>query len=187
MAHPLELQPLPVRYVVAAILTVAGAEPGRAQDALIVGNVSPQFNLERLEGGRVALGALRGRPVVLNFWASWCMPCRTEMPDLINAWHANRGALEILAVNLTDQEQRKDVNRFVTEFGVPFPVLLDVRGKVRKLYSLVSLPTTVFVDSSGVVRAIHSGPLTGNALELGLKTIIPDFKPGPKKAAGAQN
>ena len=97
------------------------------------------------------------------------------MPDLIDAWHKNPGALEILAVNITDQEKRKDVTRFVAEFGVPFPVLLDVRGKVRELYSLVLLPTTVFLDSGGVVRTVHSGPLTRKALELGLGTILPDL------------
>jgi hypothetical protein len=97
------------------------------------------------------------------------------MPNLIEAWRADSGAMDVLAVNLTDQEKRKDVTRFVTELGIPFPVLLDVRGKVRELYSLVSLPTTVFLDSSGVVRTIHSGPLTPDALERGLATIRPNF------------
>lgn len=159
-----------------AILVVAGAESAPAQkDALVVGRPAPLFELERLDGGRLALGEFRGRPTVINFWASWCGPCRTEMPDLIHAWRANIGALEILAVNLTDQEKRKDVTRFVAALGIPFPVLLDVRGKVRELYSLVSLPTTVFVDSGGVVRTLHSGPLTVGALERGLGTILPDL------------
>ena len=161
----------------AAILIIAGAEPAQAQkDALMVGRPSPLFDLERLEGGRLTLGQFRGRPVLINFWASWCKPCRTEMPELINAWHANAGAMEFLAVNLTDQEKRADVTRFVDELAVPFPVLLDVRGKVRELYSLVLLPTTVFVDSGGMVRIVHSGPLTADALELGLGTILPHFR-----------
>jgi len=159
-----------------AILVLAGAEPAHAQkDALVAGRASPLFELEQLDGGRLALGEFRGRPVVINFWASWCVPCRTEMPDLINAWRANAGAMEILAVNLTDQEKRKDVTRFVTELEIPFPVLLDDRGKVRELYSLVLLPTTVFVDSGGMVRTVHSGPLTVHALERGLGTILPGF------------
>ena len=139
----------------------------------MVGRPSPLFELERLGGGRLTLGEFRGRPVIINFWASWCEPCRTEMPELIDAWHRNTGAFEILAVNLTDQEKRKDVTRFVAEFGVPFPVLLDARGKVRERYSLTLLPTTVFVDSAGIVRTVHSGPLTEGALELGLGTILP--------------
>ena len=160
----------------AAILVFAGTQQAQAQkDALVVSRPSPLFELEKLTGGRLTLSEFRGRPIVINFWASWCKPCRTEMPDLIRAWRANMGALEVLAVNLTDQENRADVTRFVDELAVPFPVLLDVRGKVRELYSLVLLPTTVFVDSGGIVRIVHSGPLTADALEGGLRTIIPDL------------
>jgi thiol-disulfide isomerase/thioredoxin len=157
-----------------AILVFAGTQQAQAQkDALVVGRPSPRFELEKLTGGRLTLSEFRGRPIVINFWASWCKPCRTEMPDLIRAWRANAGALEVLAVNLTDQENRADVTRFVDELALPFPVLLDVRGKVRELYALVLLPTTVFVDSAGLVRTVHSGPLTATALELGLGTILP--------------
>ena len=156
-----------------AILAIACAESTQAQnDVLGVGRPSPLFDLERLGGGRLTLGEFRGRPVIINFWASWCVPCRTEMPQLIPAWQGNTGAFEILAVNLTDQEKRKDITRFVAELGLPFPVLLDDRGKVRERYSLVLLPTTVFVDSAGIVQTVHSGPLTEGALELGLGTIL---------------
>jgi thiol-disulfide isomerase/thioredoxin len=157
---------------------------------LVVGRPSPLFELERLDGGQLALGEFRGRPVVINFWASWCAPCRTEMPDLISARRANTGLLEILAVNLTDQERRTDVTRFVAELGIPFPVLLDVRGKVRELYSLALLPTTVFVDSGGMVRTVHAGPLTPAALELGLRSIIPHLttnQSAPAKASPERN
>ncbi len=175
----------------AAILVIACAEPTHAQDdVLVVGRPSPLFELERLEGGRLTLGELRGRPVVINFWASWCKPCRTEMPDLIDAWRARAGAIEILAVNLTDQENRKDVTRFVAKLRIPFPVLLDVRGKVRAMYSLVLLPTTVFVDSGGMVRTVHSGPLTTEALELGLGTILPHStanQSSPAKSSDPRN
>ena len=170
--------------MLAAIPLIACPEPTHAQkDAVVVGRPSPMFELERLEGGRVNLGEFRGRPVVINFWATWCVPCRTEMPELIDAWRRNAGAIEILAVNLTDQEKRKDVTRFVAEFAVPFPVLLDVRGKVRERYALVLLPTTIFVDSAGIVRTVHSGPLTEGALEVGLGTILPHLSSTPVQSS----
>jgi hypothetical protein len=81
--------------------------------------------------------------------------------------------LVILAVNLTDQERRKDIGRFVSELGMTFPVLLDARGKVRELYDLTSVPTTVFVDSRGLVRGLHPGPITRHALDRGLVAILP--------------
>lgn len=163
-----------MRLAIAALAITVATAPAQAQeDGPRVGHEAPRFDLERLDGGRAELDGLRGRPVIINFWASWCAPCRVEMPDLISAWREHNGkGLQILAVNLTDQERRKDVTRFVTEFGLPFPVLLDTRGKVRELYALVSLPTTVFLDSAGIVRSVQSGPLTQNALAQGLEAIL---------------
>jgi hypothetical protein len=100
------------------------------------------------------------------------------MPELAAAWQARRASgLEVLAVNLTDQERLKDVEAFVAELAPPFPVLLDKRGRVRERYSLAALPTTYFIDSLGVVRGVHAGPLTSPALEKGLALILPSAAP----------
>jgi peroxiredoxin len=164
-----------VKPTVLALALMAATVPVQAQqDGPRIGHEALHFELDRLDSGHVELEGLRGRPVIINFWASWCAPCRAEMPDLISAWRQHSGhGLQVLAVNLTDQERRKDVTRFVAELEMPFPVLLDTRGKVRELYALISLPTTVFVDSTGIVRGVHSGPLTRNALALGLGAILP--------------
>ncbi|MCI0371530.1 MAG: TlpA family protein disulfide reductase [candidate division NC10 bacterium] len=143
-----------------------------------VGALAPDFALKRLDGGGVRIAELKGRPVLINFWATWCAPCRTEMPALVSLWNSQRETgLEVLAVNLTDQERRRDVARFVSEFRIPFSILLDERGRVRERYGLVTLPTTVFVDPAGMVRAIHRGPLTEDALARGLEAI--DLAPEP--------
>jgi cytochrome c biogenesis protein CcmG, thiol:disulfide interchange protein DsbE len=169
----LTLRSLAVVGTLAAIVPAAGAQQGHPEP----GRPAAGFNLSRLEGGQLELAELRGRPVVINFWATWCAPCRTEMPLLISAWRDNRRlGLEIVAVNLTDQERRKDVLRFVQQMGVPFPVVLDEHGRVRERYGLVSLPTTVFVDSVGIVQTLHSGPLSGADLAKGLATILPTAK-----------
>jgi thiol-disulfide isomerase/thioredoxin len=124
----------------------------------------------------VARAAGAQSPVIINFWASWCVPCRTEIPDLVAVYqeHAASG-LAVLAVNLTDQERRQDIGRFVEATAMPFPVLLDERGKVRERYELVMVPTTVFVDRFGVVQRIYAGPIGRRAIEDGLETIlVPD-------------
>lgn len=142
------------------------------------GDSAPAISLDLLGGGKASLASLLGHPVLVNFWATWCTPCRQEMPELAAAWQAHRAkGLEVLAVNLTDQERLKDVEAFVAELSLPFPVLLDKRGRVRERYSLATLPTTYFVDSLGVVRGVHPGPLTSGALAKGLTLILPTAGP----------
>jgi thiol-disulfide isomerase/thioredoxin len=135
---------------------------------------APQFTLQTLAGPGASLSDYEGRPVLINFWASWCKPCRSEMPDIIAAYQAHQGTgLAVLAINLTDQEGMKDVRRFVAEFHMPFPVLLDEKGRVRRLYALVGVPTSVFIGSDGVVRVVNPGPITKETLERGLAEILP--------------
>jgi len=138
------------------------------------GHPAPDIELKSFDGRRTRLSEFRGRPVLMNFWASWCDPCRIEMPELAAAYEAHREAgLQILAVNLRDQERERDVRRFVEEFRLPFPILLDRRGAVRRRYRVRAIPTTVFIDSTGTVRRVHAGPLTAEALRQGLGEILP--------------
>ncbi len=143
--------------------------------AIEAGVPAPQIDLETLDGGRVKLSALRGHPVVITFWGTWCPPCRDEFPALVAAHQKHRGAgLEILAVNQRDQElNTKEVEAFAREFGVDFPVALDPKGRSRKTFRLIALPTTVFVDSAGTIRTVHSGPISSRQLAEGIATILP--------------
>jgi len=138
-----------------------------------LGAVAPDFSLKTLAGDTVSLSHLRGRPVFLNFWATWCKPCRGEMTDIIAAYDAHHTAgLEVVAINLTDQERMKDVRTFVHDLQLPFPVLLDEKGKVRKTYRLRGVPTSVFIDTLGVVRLVNIGPITRENIQRGLAEIL---------------
>jgi len=135
---------------------------------------APEFTLKALAGPEASLSDYKGRPVLINFWSSWCKPCRSEMPDIVAAYRAHQeSGLEVLAINLTDQEGMKDVRKFVAEFQMPFPVLLDEKGRVRRLYALIGVPTSVFIGSDGVVRAVNPGPITKEILERDLAEILP--------------
>src|SRR5437867_11504447 len=122
---------LHVCFIVAAALA-SQAPPYAALD----------FTITTLAGDSVTLSSLKGRPVYLNFWASWCTPCRGEMMDIIGAYGAHGDQhVVVLAINLTDQEHMTDVRRFVTELQLPFPVLLDRTGQLRQRYRCRGLPT----------------------------------------------
>ena len=142
---------------------------------LAAGSRAPEIELSKLQGGKVKLSKLRGHPVVVTFWGTWCPPCREEFPELDALYRKHHEAgLEVLAVNQRDQElSTKDVQAFVDEFAVTFPVLLDPRGRSRRNYRLVALPTTVFIDSRGSIREVHSGPISREQLARGVASIVP--------------
>jgi len=157
-----------------AFLLAAGAGTLDAQTEKI-GKRAPEIDLPTLTGGRVELSKMRGHPVVVSFWGTWCPPCRDEFPELIRmqAKHSAAG-LYIIGVNGRDQERStRDVQRFVELFPVAFPIALDKRGLVRRKYKIEGQPTTVFIDSSGVVRKVHTGRISPEELEQGIALIVP--------------
>jgi cytochrome c biogenesis protein CcmG, thiol:disulfide interchange protein DsbE len=137
------------------------------------GALAPDFLLERLGEGELRLSDLRGRPVVVNFWATWCKPCRQEMPRLVEAYERYKGeGLEVVAVDL--QEGRSIVGPFVEDFGIQFPVLIDRDGEVGDEYRLLGLPVTYFIDRDGVVRSVYTGPFQEKTNETNVQGAIED-------------
>lgn len=135
------------------------APPGVSVDPE-VGALAPDFLLERLDSGEIRLSEFRGRPVVLNFWATWCYPCRKEMPQLIKAYDSLKDqGLVVIGLNL--QEGKSIVKPFADEFGIKFPIAIDRDGEVGDRYRLLGLPTTFFIDRNGVVRSVFTGPFLG--------------------------
>lgn len=124
-----------------------------------VGRAAPDFRLARLGGGDLRLSDLRGQVVVLNFWATWCGPCRSEMPEFVRL-HSAFGTerLAIVAVDL--QEAPGPVQNFVDEFGVTFPTLFDRTGEVARTYRVTGLPVTLVIDREGVIRAARYGEVS---------------------------
>lgn len=129
------------------------------------GQVAPDFGLVDLTGEVRRLSDFRGQAVIINFWASWCAPCVIEMPELQSVYE-ERGeeGLVILAVNR--EEDEVVVDRFFNErMGLTFTALLDSTGSVAGTYGVFNMPTTYFVDGSGVVREVHRGPMTVGQIE----------------------
>ncbi len=143
-----------------------GELPGRSDDVLRAGRRAPAIELATLDGGTLSLAERSGEVVIINLWASWCGPCRAEMPALQRLYSAERArGLEILAVNSTVQDSPAAARAFVAEHGLTFPILLDTDGAVSRAYRLRSLPSTFIVDRRGVIRQIFfGGPLSEETL-----------------------
>jgi cytochrome c biogenesis protein CcmG, thiol:disulfide interchange protein DsbE len=136
-----------------------------------IGEAAPEFTLARLSGEPLALSDLRGQPVIVNFWASWCPPCRGEMPDLEDLAREQRASgLTVIAVNL--DEESAAVQRYATALDLTLPIGLDRGGRVSALYNLVALPTSFFVDRQGVVRDLNIGALTARGLRTKVARIL---------------
>ena len=138
------------------------------------GFLAPDFTLELLGGGQVTLSELRGKGVVINLWASWCPPCRAEMPAIQRVYEKTRGrGLEVLAVNTTFQDSERDAAGFVQELGLTFPVPLDRSGTVSRQYQLRALPSTFFVDREGIIRkVIIGGPMSEATIQTAVEEIL---------------
>lgn len=163
-----------MRSSLAAVLSLAVAlTTAKAEAQVRVGTVAPEIELRTLTDATFKLSALKGRPVVVTFWGTWCPPCREEFPELAEVYRKHHaGGLEVIGVNQRDQElSTTAVQKFVDEFSAPFTIVLDQRGRSRRAYRLIGLPTTVFIDTAGVITRVVSGPISRESLSLGLATI----------------
>jgi len=141
----------------------------RPPETPIVGRQAPNFQLQSLDGASAgSLSSYRGRPVIVNFWATWCEPCKQEMPAL-QAETESQPDLVVLGID--NVEAPTKVRPYVQQMGVHFPILLDEDGSTVERYQVTGLPTSFFVDRSGVLRSIYRGALTPETLHDGVAAI----------------
>ena len=145
--------------------------PSRPTSSADVGQPAPEFRLPLAGGEEVALADYRGKVLLLNFWATWCTPCRAEMPAIEQVYRAHRErGFEVLAVDV--QENEADVLKFLGEVGVSFPSAIDASGDVVRRYRANALPTTMLIDREGIIREVRVGPYTEQMLEDRLAKLL---------------
>lgn len=148
-----------------AFVAIAGpnGSPSVANESSVaaVGRPAPKFLLETPSGGDVTLRSFAGKPLVMNVFASWCPPCRAELPLFVAAAHKRGHAVAFLGVDA--QESSQIATTFARAMRLPYPIALD-HGQFAASYGAISLPVTIFVDARGVVRAIQHGAIDAPSL-----------------------
>jgi len=164
-----------------AILVLAGFgtliylinySPGYSSTDSITVNVSqpaPDFQLSTLDGETFSLKQFSGHPVLLNFWATWCVPCKEEMPLIVERYQQYQPDLVVLAVD--EGESLSDVKTFLAENALPFIILLDESQEIGDLYGIYGYPTTFFIDVSGIVQAVEVGSMDINTIDKDLLLV----------------
>ncbi|EPD52189.1 redoxin domain-containing protein [Paenisporosarcina sp. FSL H8-0542] len=132
-----------------------------ASEGLNKGDTAPDFELTTLDGKKVKLSDYQGKKVIVNFWATWCPPCKAEMPHMQNYYEdfAEEENVEILAVNLTSGDSEEKVNDFVRDYGLTFPIPMDTEGAVGQTFEAITIPTSYMIDTKGRIQNKIVGPM----------------------------
>lgn len=153
--------------------TPSGGTTGGKIPAPQRGFMAPDFTLQTLEGEQVTLSALRGQVVLVNLWASWCGPCRFEMPAIQQVYDKYKDqGFEVLAVNATNQDSPAAAAAFAQELELSFPILLDTAGRASQAYQLRSLPSTYFIDKEGVIQEVVVGAMSEALLTVRVEQLL---------------
>ena len=149
------------RIVLLGIVFLLNA--GCSEDASTVRQPAPDFVLELLDGGDFRLSDHAGAPVMINFFASWCVPCVEEAPIIEKIYHEYRQkGVAILAVAVSDQAEK--TKQFMEKYALSFPAGLDLTGEIQEAYGVYGLPTTIFIDKQGITNYLHPGSVTERLL-----------------------
>lgn len=155
-------------------------EPGKQGStkavALTPGQPAPDFTLSTMSGQTVSLADLRGQKVFLNFWASWCPPCKKEMPDLQKMSRKYEDKVKLYGVNITHDDTLELAERFVLEQALTFPQLIDKEGAVQKAYGIITVPVSVTIDEAGKIVERRIGQLTHEQMEQMFQTLMTTTK-----------
>lgn len=171
MAWKRWLPPVLAASVVAA-LAAALLRPNSGPSSPLIGKPVPAFTLVTLSGQSLSLGGQGGGPAVINFWASWCVPCREEAPLLREFAQKARN---VRVVGVIFQDQPEAARAFEQEFAIPYPSVLDPQSRTAIDFGVAGVPETFFIDAQGIVQAKQSGPLTRDSLRLNARKIGAQF------------
>ena len=160
-----------VGIVILVLLTLAFSSPAPKRPQ--TGEPAPDFTITLLDGADLTLSDLRGQVIVLNFWASWCAPCRNEAPELASAWETV-GSENVAFVGITFQDARDASLRFIDTFGITYPNGVDEKGKISRAYGVTGIPETFIIDQDGNVAWSRIGEIRADELIEQIQRLLGD-------------
>lgn len=175
-ATPSRLSAKPWTWVVVAVALAAAVAvfiATASSEPTAEGPSAPDLELAEFDGGTVRLADFQGKPLVVNFWASWCVPCLAELPGFVRIHQANKNAVAFLGINLADDPGSAEAVREQT--GITYPLARDPDGSAFEAFGGFGMPTTVFVSPQGTVIELYTGELTAEALAEGIARYFPDL------------
>ncbi|MCR8843384.1 TlpA family protein disulfide reductase [Paenibacillus sp. SC116] len=144
-----------------------------SKEAPLINYQAPAFELKSIDGTQTyRVGGKRDKPVFINFWASWCGPCKLEAPDLVKIYAKYQNQLDMYAVNVTSTDNRKDAQSFVDEYGLINPILMDLDGSVFAAYNGMAFPTNLLIDKSGTIRKLYIGLRPASQIEADIEELL---------------
>lgn len=157
---------------VAILYVIVNSRDVGERKVLAVGEAAPNFTLMDLEGNARTLSDYAGKGVFLNFWGTWCEPCKKEMPAMTRQYAQFKDeGVEVLAVNI--EQSTFEVKNFMRQYGLNFPVAIDTTGDVKYAYSIIQLPATILIDEHGIVTNILTGEMTEQQIAQHMASIKP--------------
>ncbi|HJM82050.1 MAG TPA: TlpA disulfide reductase family protein [Nitrospinota bacterium] len=142
-------------------------------ERLVAGSRAPDFKIKLFHSGEATLDSYRGKVLILNFWATWCLPCRKEIPYLEEAFAQNKNAgLVILGINYL--QKREKIKKFLEKTPITFPIAMDRQGEVAKAYDVLALPKSIAIDANGNIAYTHTGLLDKNTINEWFRRLAQD-------------
>ena len=159
------------RLLVGCVFAALLLSQGCSEDAAPAKESAPDFSVALFDGNSFQLGTYRGKSVLINFFASWCVPCREEIPTLNQVYREYRQR-EVAFIGIAVNDTEDKAKQFVVEFDVSFPTGVDKTGEISDAFGLYGVPTTLFIDKEGIISYLHSGGVTEKLLKHELDKIL---------------
>ena len=175
--------PLIIAVVWAATTLFQPAQPKAGSGIPVgtaVGEPAPDLILHTVDGQGIKISDYKGKVVLVNAFASWCGPCRTETPELVKVYEAHKEDVQWIGLNFG--EDKAAIEAYRDDFLVPYPLILDPDGRIAEFYRPIGLPTSYFIDPDGIIRYVHTGPITQDFVESLIADLQAGREPDPFKS-----